>query len=103
MLLIIFTLLQKITSIFLQSIGSPVKSTLLSLIRDVITFVPFTICLPLAMGLDGVLWAAPCADIFGILFSVLFIILEFKKMNKLEKENELDKEEVESKIETRNN
>ena len=103
LLLIIFTLLQKITSIFLQSIGSPVKSTILSLIRDVITFVPFTICLPLAMGLDGVLWAAPCADIFGILFSVLFIILEFKKMNKLEKESELDKEEIENKIETQNN
>ncbi len=95
LLLIIFTLLQKITSIFLQSIGSPVKSTILSLIRDVITFVPFTIVLPIFMGLDGVLWAAPCADIFGILFSILFIILEFKKMNKLEKENELDKEEVE--------
>ncbi len=94
LLLIIFTLLQKITSIFLQSIGSPVKATILSLIRDVITFVPFTICLPIALGLDGVLWAAPCADIFGILFSILFIVLEFKKMNKLEKENEEDIKEL---------
>ena len=38
---------------------------------------------------------------YFILYS--FIALEFKKMNKLEKENELDKEEVENKIETQNN
>ena len=102
LLLIIFTLLQKVTSIFLQSIGSPLKSTILSLIRDVITFVPFTIVLPIFMGLDGVLYAAPCADVFGILFSALFIILEFKKMNKLDKENQLVNKEVEEKIEVQN-
>ncbi len=53
--------------------GSAVRATLLSLIRDVIAFVPFTVLLPLRLGLDGILWAAPAADLVGLLFSILFI------------------------------
>ena len=83
--LILFTLIQKVTSIFLQSIGRPAQATILSLIRDVIAFVPATILLPLALQLDGVLWAAPVADLFGIAFSALFLILELRKMKKIEK------------------
>lgn len=83
LLLIIFTLLQKSIAIFLQATGSAVKATILSLIRDVIAFVPFTLLLPTSMGLDGILWAAPCADIIGIIFAIFFVILEFKRMNKL--------------------
>lgn len=84
LMLILLTCVQKVTSIFLQSISSPVKSTLLSLIRDVIALVPLTICLPIGMGIDGVLWAAPIADGIAIIFTAIFIILEFKKMYKLE-------------------
>ena len=84
LMLILLTCVQKVTSIFLQSISSPVKSTLLSLIRDVIALVPLTICLPIGMGIDGVLWAAPIADGIAIIFTAIFIILEFKKMHKLE-------------------
>ena len=82
LLLIILTLLQKSSAIFLQATGSAVKATLLSLIRDVIAFVPFTVLLPLSMGLDGILWAAPAADIVGFIFSLVFVTLEMKKMAK---------------------
>ncbi len=81
LMLIIFTLVTKISSIFLQSIGYALQATLLSLIRDVISFVPLTLLLPLGMGLDGVLWAAPFADICGVIFAVFFLIFAFKKMN----------------------
>ncbi len=87
--LILFTLIQKVTSIFLQSIGRPVPATILSLVRDVIAFVPATVLLPLAFQLDGVLWAAPVADLFGIAFSVLFLTLELSKMRKAEKDEPL--------------
>ena len=55
---------------------------MLSLIRDVIAFVPFTVLLPFRLGLDGILWAAPAADIVGFLFSVLFIPQELYRMNR---------------------
>lgn len=87
LMFILLTCIQKVTSIFLQSISSPIKSTLLSLIRDVIALVPLTLLLPLGMGIEGVLWAAPISDAIAILFTALFIILEFRKMNKLEKQN----------------
>jgi len=80
LLLILFTLVQKSAAIFLQSLGSAVRATLLSLIRDVIAFVPFTVLLPLRLGLDGILWAAPAADLVGLLFSILFIRQELSSM-----------------------
>lgn len=82
LLLIIFTLIQKSAAIFLQSTGSAVKATILSLIRDVIAFVPFTVLLPVGLGLDGILWAAPAADIIGFLFSALFIRQALSYMRK---------------------
>lgn len=80
LLLIIFTLIQKVTAIFLQSIGKPYKAMILSLIRDVIVFVPATIIMPMFLGINGILWAAPIADIFGIVFTIIFTIIELKKL-----------------------
>lgn len=85
LMLILFTSIQKISSIFLQSISSPLKATVLSLTRDIICFVPFTICLPMAMGIDGVLWAAPCSDSIAVILTAVLMALEFKKMRKEEK------------------
>lgn len=82
-MLIVFTCVQKASSIFLQSISSPVKSALLSLTRDVICFVPLTICSPVAMGIEGVLWAATISDDITIVLIIILICIEFKKMNKL--------------------
>lgn len=84
LMLIAITCLQKGSAIFLQSISAPLKATMLSLTRDVICFVPLTICLPMALGIDGVLWAAPISDGISIILTVIFILLEFKKMDKLE-------------------
>ncbi len=85
---ILFTLLQKVTSIFLQAIDKPIKSTLLSLIRDVLAMVTFTTTLPLGMGIMGVLWAAPISDIFGITFSVIFLVIEIRKLDKMNEQKE---------------
>ncbi len=84
LMLIAITCLQKGSAIFLQSISAPLKATMLSLTRDVICFVPLTICLPMALGIEGVLWAAPISDGISIILTIIFILLEFKKMDKLE-------------------
>lgn len=88
LMLILFTGIQKLSSIFLQSISSSVKAAVLSLIRDVISFVPLTILLPMAMGIDGILYAAPISDAIALIFTFVFVFTEFKKMNKeIEKGN----------------
>ena len=65
---ILLTCLQKVNSIFLQSMGRPLQSTLLSLARDVVFFVPALLFLTPRYGVEGLLWAAPIADVLtGIL------------------------------------
>lgn len=86
LMLILFTCLQKVSSIFLQSISSPLKATMLSLTRDVICFVPLTILLPMGMGIEGVLWAAPISDTISFLLAVVLIVIELRKMNQPENE-----------------
>ena len=82
LMLIVFTCIQKVSSIFLQSISSPVKATVLSLVRDVIVFVPSTIFLPIGLGIEGVLWAAPISDSIAIVFTFILVFLELRKLEK---------------------
>ena len=79
---IIATCIIKMSSIFFQAVGKPVNSALVSLIRDLICFVPLVIILPQYMGIKGVLWAAPISDLIGIIISITLIILFFKKLGK---------------------
>jgi len=79
---IIFTLIQKVTAIYLQAVGEPVKATILSLIRDVIIIIPSMIILPKFLGIIGILYSSWVTDIVSIIITVIFLIFEYKKLNK---------------------
>lgn len=64
----------KATSVFLQSLGKPVMSMGLSLLRDFILSVPLTLLLPLIFGVEGTLFSAPIADV--LTFFVMLIIMK---------------------------
>jgi Na+-driven multidrug efflux pump len=72
--------MQKTGSIFLQAIGKPVESTLLSLSRDVIFLVPAVIIFAVNFGVTGMLWAAPAADVLSITLTIVLIAREIKKI-----------------------
>lgn len=82
MMFVTFTCLIKMTSIFFQAVGKPVFAVLSSLIRDVICFIPLIVTLPLALGIEGVLWAAPIADSVAILVAAALTIVYFFKLKK---------------------
>lgn len=82
---IILTCLQKSTSIFLQSLGKPIMSMLLSMLRDFILLVPLSLILPSIWGLIGVLYSGPIADIISFIV-VLFML---RKIVKGIKENKI--------------
>jgi len=84
--LIIFTLLQKVTAIYLQATGHPIKATILSLLRDVIVIVPAMIILPKFMGIIGVLYSSMISDTVSIIITAVFIINEYKKLTEYSKE-----------------
>lgn len=82
LMLVLCTCLIKMFSIFLQAVGEPLKAAVVSLARDIILFVPLVIILPRFMGVEGTLWAAPAADLLGMLVSGILLISFFKKLPK---------------------
>ena len=71
--LIVFTCVQKVCAIFLQSIGHARAAVPLSILRDALLIV-FSLILPLRLGVTGIFWAAPAADTIAILVTFFFMI-----------------------------
>lgn len=83
--LVTFTCVIKSTSIFFQAVGKPLLAIIGSLIRDLVCFVPLIIILPIFLGIDGILLAAPISDLVGILVVGILTILFFKSLKKTQK------------------
>ena len=58
--------INKSTFIFLQAMGKPVQSTLLSMLREVVFGVGLPLLLPLFWGLNGLIWFMTVADILTL-------------------------------------
>jgi putative MATE family efflux protein len=76
---------QIFTSQYFQAIGKPVQSTILSLSRQLLFYIPLLVLLPDAFGLHGVFFAMPAADILAVLLSVFFMAFEVKRISHLKK------------------
>ncbi len=60
-------------------------------------FVPLVIILPIFMGVEGALYAAPVADLIGIIITTILLVLFFKKLDKEEITGDSDAEILDSK------
>ena len=88
---IILTCMVKSISILLQSMGSSFKSTLLALARDVIFFVPAIIIIAMiSHNVVTMLWSAIIADILAFITSIYLLRKEFKTIEKLDEDYELE-------------
>lgn len=79
---IIFCCVQKATSIFLQSLGKPVMSMALSLLRDFLLSVPLIMLLPRTFGVTGSLYSAPITDVITIFVVIAMIAHVFRQLTK---------------------
>lgn len=86
--MIILCCLQKSASIFLQSLGKPVLSMSLSLLRDFVLSVPLALILPGIFGVTGALYSAPAADIVSFAAAVFCIYHVFREMKTEERKKE---------------
>ncbi|MDD3219710.1 MAG: MATE family efflux transporter [Lachnospiraceae bacterium] len=86
---IIFCCVVKSTSVFLQSLGKPVMSMGISLLRDFVLSVPLVLLLPLAFGVEGPLFSGPIADIVTFLVVVIMMRHVMKGLD-----TQMKKEEV---------
>ena len=78
--LVTFTCIVKMSSIFFQAAGKPVRAIVASLIRDIVCFVPLLIILPMFMGIEGILYAAPIADCIAMLVTILLTVTYMKTL-----------------------
>ena len=75
---------QTVVAVYLQAVGKPGKSALLSLARQIIFFVPTAMILPMFLGVVGVLWTGPVADSLAFVLSVILLIYERKQLHDTE-------------------
>ena len=74
---------QTVAAIYLQAIGKPIKSAVVTLSRQIVFLVPVALLLPKAMGVIGVLWAGPAADALAFILALAMIVYEMKKLKKM--------------------
>lgn len=72
---------QIVSTNYFQATGQPLKASLLSMLRQLILLIPLLLILPLFFGLNGLLYAGPCADIGSAVIVALFILPEMWKLN----------------------
>ncbi|MBQ8831481.1 MAG: MATE family efflux transporter [Oscillospiraceae bacterium] len=79
--LILFTCLQKVCSIFLQSIGHAKTAAPLSVIRDVLLII-ISLIVPVFLGVTGIFWAAPISDIIALAVTAVVMVRLWKQLCK---------------------
>ncbi|MDE5782287.1 MAG: MATE family efflux transporter [Lachnospiraceae bacterium] len=79
---------QPIASNFFTAIGKPYKGIFLSLTRQIIFLLPLIIILPLFMGIDGIMYAGPCADLVAGVIAMVMTYMEVSKFNQKKIQNE---------------
>ena len=77
--LVIFTCLQKACAMFLQSIGHAKAAVPLSVLRDILLIV-LAILMPMGMGIMGILWSAPVADVIAMAITAVVVARVWKTM-----------------------
>ncbi len=77
---------QIVSTNYFQATGQPLKASILSMLRQLLLLIPLILILPLFMGLNGILFSAPIADVASALIVAGFVIPEMKKLNRRIKE-----------------
>ena len=83
--LILFTCFQKSAGVFLQAIGKPIQSIIVSVSRDLLFQLPSMIIMSSLWGIMGLLWAAPVADILAFIVTFICVVIQMKNLTEKEK------------------
>ena len=69
------------TFIYLQALGKAFASTVVTMTREIIFGVFLPIIMPIFMGLNGLLWSFPVADVLTFVIAVFFIRQTYKELS----------------------
>ena len=79
--MMVLATVNKGTFIYLQAMGKPVESTIISMTREIILGVFLPILLPRIWGLNGLLYSFPAADILTFCITVFIVIRIFRELD----------------------
>ena len=79
--MMVLACVNKACFIFLQAVGKPFSSTMLSMIREVAFGVGFALLLPRFFGLDGVLYSMPVSDVLTFVIAAGMIVKTYRELN----------------------
>lgn len=77
-------MINKGTFIYLQALGKAAVSTIISLTREIVFGVLLPVIMPIFMGLDGILFSFPAADVLTFAIAVVFIVKVYKELSERE-------------------
>ncbi len=72
--------IQMVGSASFQSLKKPILALVFSVIRQVLLFIPLVAVLPLFLGLDGIWWTYPIADLVAMLATGVVLMAQMKKL-----------------------
>lgn len=75
-----FTCIIKMTSIFFQAVGKPAQAVVSSMIRDIVCFIPLILILPVFWGIEGILFAAPIADLITVIVAAVLTVVFLRSL-----------------------
>jgi len=87
LMLVTFTCIIKMTSIFFQAVGKPIRAVIASMIRDIVCFIPLIIILPIFFEIEGILCAAPCADFLAMIVAGTLTVTFMKTLKTTSADN----------------
>ena len=90
--LVTFTCIIKMTSIFFQAVGKPIRAVVASMIRDIVCFIPLIIIYPAVFGgVEAILFAAPSADLLAMIVAMALTVpfLRSLKTSAVEEKSEV--------------
>lgn len=86
--LVTFTCTIKMTSIFFQAVGKPLRAVVASMIRDIVCFIPLILIFPAVFGgVEAILYAAPAADLIAMIVAAILTVIF---MRSLKEDNTVD-------------
>ena len=71
--------LQPITSNFFTAIGKPKVGSFLALTRQIIFLLPLILIFPFFMGIDGIMYAGPIADLLAAVVVMVMVVRELRR------------------------
>ncbi len=80
--MIVFALVNKGSFIFLQALGKAKESSILSMIREILFGVGFTVVLPVFFSLNGVLYSMPASDALTFLICAAVVRNTYRELSR---------------------